>query len=63
MNEHDATEAAFKNGYQRGTIDTALKMRSEIKARCLEKGIFPAIVARILDDVAKEMLEGQKDDE
>lgn len=63
MNEHDATEVAFKNGYQKGTIDTALKMQYEIKERCIKKGIYPAVVARVLDDVAKEMLEGQRDDE
>ena len=63
MNEHNATEVAFKNGYQKGTLDTALKMQSEIKERCLKKGIYPVVVARVVDEVAKEMLEVQSDDE
>ena len=63
MNEHEATEAAYKNGYQKGTLDTALKMQSEIKERCLKKGIYPAVVARVLDDVAQEMLEVKTDAE
>ncbi len=37
--------------------DTVRKMQSEIKARCIEGGIYPAFVARVIDQIAKEMLE------
>ena len=60
MKEYDATEVAYKNGYKKGTTDTVRKMQSEIKARCLEKGILPAVVARAIDEVAKEMSEGNR---
>lgn len=56
MKEHDATELAFKNGYKKGTMDTVRKMQSEIKERCIKSGIYPVIVARTIDQVAKEML-------
>ena len=62
MKEHDATEVAYVNGYQKGSIDTALKMQSEIKERCIKKGIYPAVVARVVDEVAKEMVEENTDD-
>ena len=29
MNEHDATELAFKNGYKQGTVDTVRKMQEK----------------------------------
>lgn len=63
MNEHEATEVAYKNGYQKGTLDTALKMQSEIKERCLKKGIYPVVVAMVVDQVAKELSEEQSDAE
>ena len=61
MNEHDATELAYRNGYKKGVTDTASKMQSEIEARCIEKGIYPVIVKRVVDEVAKEMVEGNND--
>lgn len=61
MKEHDATELAFKNGYKKGTTDTVRKMQAEIKARCIKGGIYPAFVARVVEDVAKEILEGKND--
>ena len=63
MNVHDATEVAFKNGYKKGASETVRKMQSEIKARCIKKGIFPAVVARVIDEVAKEILEGTTDEQ
>ena len=59
MNEHDATEIAYKNGYKKGKIDTVRKMHTEIKERCIKGGIYPAFVARTIENVAKEMLEGK----
>lgn len=60
MNEHDATELAYKNGYKQGVTDTAFKMRSEIKSRCIAKGIYPVIVRRVVDEVARELVEEEK---
>lgn len=61
MNEHDATEVAYKNGYKQGTVDAVRKMQSEIQSRCIKKGIYPVIVKRVVDEVAKEMVEGNND--
>ncbi len=38
--------------------ETVRKMQSEIKERCIKGGIFPAFVASTIDEIAKEMLEG-----
>lgn len=38
---------------------TVHKMHSEIKERCIKGGIYPAFVARTIENVAKEMLEGE----
>ena len=40
--------------------DTVRKMHSEIKERCIKGGIYPAFVASTIDQIAKEMLEGEK---
>jgi regulator of replication initiation timing len=40
--------------------DTVKKMQAEIEARCIKGGIYPAFVARTIDQIAKEMLEGEK---
>ena len=39
--------------------DTVKKMQELIKERCIEGGIYPAFVARTIDQVAKEILEGK----
>ena len=39
---------------------TVRKMQSEIEARCIAKGIYPVIVKNVVDEVAKEILEGEK---
>ena len=62
MNERDATEVAFKNGYKQGAADAVRKMHDEIKRRLLKGGIYPAFVACDIDNVAREMLEEQKCD-
>lgn len=36
---------------------TVRKMTSEIKARCLKGGLYPAFIARTIEKVAEEMLE------
>ena len=42
--------------------DTVRSMRSRIKSRCIDGGIYPAFVERVIDQIAKEMEEGQKDE-
>lgn len=66
MNEHDATELAFKNGYKQGTVDAVRKMQEKFtmhfgtytpKDEVKISGVF-----RLLGKFAEEMLEG-KDEE
>lgn len=57
MNEHDATEIAYNNGYKQGAADAVRKMHDEIKRRLLKGGIYPAFVACVIDNVAREMEE------
>ena len=57
MWEHDATEVAYKNGYEKGKADAVKKMHAEIVKRCLEGGIYPAFVATTIDKIAKEMID------
>lgn len=57
MNEHDATELAFKNGYKQGTVDAVRKMQEAIKERCIKGGIYPAFVSDVVANVARELLE------
>lgn len=41
--------------------DTVRKMQSEIEARCIKGGIYPAFIKRTIDQIAKEMI-GEKND-
>ena len=41
--------------------DTVRKIQSELQERCIKGGIYPAFVARTIDQIAKEMLEGEND--
>ena len=61
MNVHDATEIAYKNGYEKGKTDAVRKMHSRIIERCIKGGIYPAFVASTIDQIAKEMLEVNND--
>jgi hypothetical protein len=56
MNIQKAIEVAFTNGYRKGKSDAIHEMRHEIKARCLKKGIFPAVVDRVIYEVVEEMM-------
>ena len=47
--------------YDRGKTKGVKKMRSEIERRCIEGGIYPAFVAKVVEDVEREMLEGKSD--
>ena len=37
--------------------DTVRKMQTEIEKRCIEGGIYPAFVANVIDQIAKDMSE------
>ena len=43
---------------KRATADTVRKMQTEIEARCIKGGIYPAFVKRTIDNVAEEMIGG-----
>lgn len=61
MNEHTATEIAFKNGYRKGKIDAIKKMQTLIKEECVTGGIYPTFVARVVENVGEKLLEGKSD--
>lgn len=50
----------YAEAYHSVKADTVRKMQSEIKDRCIKGGIYPAFVARTIENVAKEMLEGEQ---
>lgn len=63
MNKHDATEEAYKNGYQTGGADAARKILGGIKAK-LQKVSFSDIKERFLIfDLIKSYEEDFKQDE
>lgn len=53
MNEHDATEEAYKNGYNAGVKDFA----EEFEKCCIKSGIYPVVTKNILKNLVKEMTE------
>ncbi len=62
--EHENKDLECDNDMLRERItevkaETVRKMHSEIKERCIKGGIYPAFVARTIDQIAKEMLEGE----
>jgi hypothetical protein len=54
----NADEKAVAKAIEQTKKATVRKMQSEIKERCIKGGIYPAFVARMIDQIAKEMLEG-----
>lgn len=50
---HITINIGGKNGTK---ADTVREMHSEIKERCIKGGIYPAFVARTIDQIAKEMI-------
>ena len=42
--------------------DTVRKMQSEIEARCIKGGIYPAFVKSTIDQIAEEMIGGNNGD-
>lgn len=45
--------------WAKSKADTVRKMQSEIEARCIKGGIYPAFVKGTVDQIAKEMIEGE----
>lgn len=39
--------------------DTVRKMQTEIEARCVKGGIYPAFVKRTIEQIAEEIIEGK----
>lgn len=67
MNEHDATEQAYKNGYKAGVTEFAEKLYKllttqknwcDLKSAWLENGKCYWLKVKI-DNLAKEMKEGK----
>lgn len=60
MNEHDATEQAYKNGYKQGKIDTVRKMQEALEQRIHSKLSYHGwyLKETVIAEIAKEMLEG-----
>ena len=50
----------FKNAWTRES-DLVHKMQSMIKEECIAGGIWPAFVARVVENVGKKLLEGKND--
>ena len=49
--------------YDKLIADTVKKMQTEIEARCIKGGIYPAFVKSTIDKIAKEMIGGADDKE
>ena len=60
MNEHDATELAFKNGYKNGAADAVRKFAERLKTyyNNLVGTTSPILTSYHIDQIANEMLEG-----
>lgn len=64
MNEHDATELAFKNGYKQGVADAVRKLMAGAEATAFQSGDWshgahPMVVEfDDLKEIAEELLEG-----
>ena len=44
---------------KRAKADTVRKMQTEIEARCIKGGIYPAFVKSTIDKIAEEIIEGE----
>lgn len=49
-------QKAYDEGYADGKAATVRELHERIKTRCIKSGIYPAIVARVIDQIAKEMI-------
>lgn len=57
---HKVLECPIFDEIVKAKADTVREMQERIKTRCIKSGIYPAIVARAIDQIAKEMLEGDR---
>ena len=55
MNKHDATEIAYKNGYDQGVKDMAERIKNYYRHTTSKP--LPATVEYYVDQIAKEMIE------
>ena len=53
MNEHDAMETAYKNGYVCGVE----KFYENVKLTLIGKGFYPAIVKGVLEEIKNIMID------
>ena len=54
---HKVLECPIFDEVEKAKADTVREMHSKIKERCIKGGIYPAFVARTIDQIAKEMME------
>ncbi len=60
LRELGTTKEVEKEIVRRETrADTVRKMQTEIEARCIKGGIYPAFVKRTIDQIAEEMIKGE----
>lgn len=55
MHIHDMTEAAYKNGYEAGIK----RFCENVKTTLINRGFYPVIVRRALEEVEKEMIDNK----
>ena len=53
---HKVSDCPINDEIAKAKADTVRSMRSRIKSRCIEGGIYLAFVERVIDQIAKEML-------
>ena len=54
---HDC-HTKYADKIEQAKADTVRKMQTEIEARCIKGGIYPAFVKNVVNQVANELLEG-----
>ena len=60
--EHCEDDGEYWEGkYNNAVNDTIHRMQSMIKEECIAGGIYPAFVARVIENVGKKLLEGKND--
>ena len=57
MNIHDATEYAYKNGYEAGVKEFAERLKEKLKNVCYVEEYDSIYVHKIIDNLAKELTE------
>lgn len=55
MNIHDATETAFRNGYEAGVKELAERVKQKIPKMCWVEEIDKLNIHRCVDNLAKEL--------